>query len=232
MIIWLASYPRSGNTMLRTMLNRVFGLPSYSLYDDRDDIGAVPAVADAVGHRFQPASWPAFYERSRRSADIVAIKTHHPPFDDSKAIYIVRDGRAAIVSWYNMLRNLRRRDDIEISDIIRGEKVVYGDWSTHIAHWRPLERPATLLLRYESLLAEPRSNIDRIANFLGAPPLRSWDNLFGEMHSAMPQFFAAADNRKNIAQMTSDDLALFWRLHGATMTALGYGAESSGSSPA
>ena len=31
--IWLASYPRSGNTFLRIILQSVFDLPSYSAYN-------------------------------------------------------------------------------------------------------------------------------------------------------------------------------------------------------
>src|SRR6476620_12183515 len=30
--VWIASYPRSGNTFLRIILRDAFGLPSYSLY--------------------------------------------------------------------------------------------------------------------------------------------------------------------------------------------------------
>src|SRR5258708_3341660 len=35
-VTWLASYPRSGNTLLRIILKRCFGLTSQSLYDDRE----------------------------------------------------------------------------------------------------------------------------------------------------------------------------------------------------
>ncbi len=45
MLIGLASYPRSGNTFFRVLLNRYFGLQTYSLYDDPSDIGANRAVA-------------------------------------------------------------------------------------------------------------------------------------------------------------------------------------------
>jgi hypothetical protein len=37
MIVWLASYPRSGNTFVRTLLHSAFGLESYSLHCDEGD---------------------------------------------------------------------------------------------------------------------------------------------------------------------------------------------------
>ena len=37
MIIWVASYPRSGNTLFRLLLNRLWGLPTYSVYPRRPD---------------------------------------------------------------------------------------------------------------------------------------------------------------------------------------------------
>jgi len=35
-MIWLASYPRSGNTLLRVILKHCFGLSSQSVYHDSE----------------------------------------------------------------------------------------------------------------------------------------------------------------------------------------------------
>ena len=42
-IVWLASYPRSGNTFLRIVLHRLYGVPTYSVYDDDDPTGPGPS---------------------------------------------------------------------------------------------------------------------------------------------------------------------------------------------
>lgn len=222
MITWLASYPRSGNTQLRLMLRQVFGLSSYSMYDDASDIGAVPAVQEAVGHRFLGQPWASFYRIARSSETMTPVKTHGAPLDAAPAIYVVRDGRAAIISWYNMLVKLRRRTDVTIGDVIAGRKVAFGDWSTHLRAWRPWERPDTLLLRYEELNAEPEAALARIGRFLGAAPLRAWQNEFGRLHTAFPEFFAGGSNERNIAQLSEADRREFWDRHGALMTQLGY----------
>jgi len=39
MIIWLASYPRSGNTLLRTVIKSCMGIDSYSDQDIRPIVG-------------------------------------------------------------------------------------------------------------------------------------------------------------------------------------------------
>ena len=46
--VWLASYPRSGNTLLRCVLNHCFGLPSTSLYPN--DLGRNRTLQRHAGH--------------------------------------------------------------------------------------------------------------------------------------------------------------------------------------
>lgn len=48
MIIWLASYPRSGNILLRIILKSVFGKETYSKYNDLKDIGANQKIMELV----------------------------------------------------------------------------------------------------------------------------------------------------------------------------------------
>jgi hypothetical protein len=40
-ILWIASYPRSGNSFLRVVLKAAFGLPSDSLYAEKSDVPGV-----------------------------------------------------------------------------------------------------------------------------------------------------------------------------------------------
>jgi len=73
MIVWLASYPRSGNTALRVLLNRVFGLETLSLYDDRTDIGASEERARLVGHRSHGRTAEAFAAEAAAASDLTAL---------------------------------------------------------------------------------------------------------------------------------------------------------------
>jgi hypothetical protein len=52
-IVWLASYPRSGNTFLRVVLHNLYGVPTYSVYEDDDPVAERVGPA-LVGYRPKP----------------------------------------------------------------------------------------------------------------------------------------------------------------------------------
>jgi hypothetical protein len=224
-IVWLASYPRSGNTLLRTILRQAFGMPSYSIYDDTYDIGANPQVAALVGH--EPLGMPLDRLLEERSAapGPCLLKTHdapHPARDTDLAIYVVRDGRAAAVSYLHYLHNVMRRPRVTLEEVILGEHVRFGHWSDHIRMWEPDRRPRTLLVRYEDLIGTPPAAIRSIRDFTGFEPVAEWRTDFETMRRLDPRFFRAGSNERNIAHMAGDAEDLFWQVHGDTMTAMGY----------
>lgn len=97
-VIWLASYPRSGNTLLRTILWQCFGLPSGSVYPD--DLGGNRALADYVGHIERGPN----RETTFPVGSIPMMKTHEFPKDRGHAIYVIRDGRDVIVSLWKFYK--------------------------------------------------------------------------------------------------------------------------------
>ena len=106
MIVWLASYPRSGNTFLRIVLHRLYGVPTYSVYDDDDPV-AQRVGPDLVGWRPKPG------DRTEMIAapGVHFVKTHkRRKGDGSPAVYLVRDGRDALVSRARLLAAERARD--------------------------------------------------------------------------------------------------------------------------
>jgi len=222
MIIWLASYPRSGNTLLRQILKQVFGQETYSDSNDLKDLGLHKAGRSIVGHRNYQESWDEFYDAARRGDRLCFVKTHGPPRDLEKAICIVRDGRSAIVSYYHLLRDYRRRADIDLTMVIRGETPM-GSWSKQLDAWQPLQRADSLLLRFENLRLRPEKCISDISNFTGLRPVNSWVNPLRELRTAMPGFARHGDDRRNIEELNGENDLLFWELHGDWMERLGYG---------
>ena len=221
MIIWLASYPRSGNTLTRTLLNHAFGLASWSEHGD-PKLGGHAAVSEVIGHRHWAGDWPSAYQSMRASPHLHVVKTHAPPKDDGPAIYVVRDGRSAIVSYHHYLARLH---DLHMTfDQISAGAASFGDWSSHLAAWSPLDRPATLLLRYEDLANDPAAAIHRLAHFLSRSPMGQWTNPFEQKRSLMPEFFHRASDSANIAEWSGPELDRFWVRHGTWMKALGYAA--------
>jgi sulfotransferase family protein len=220
MVVWLASYPRSGNTLLRILLNRAFAIETLSLYDDLYDIGARPTVANIVGHRNHGLDREQFYEHTHRSDRIFFVKTHELPCNDAKAIYVVRDGRAAVVSFHHHHRNFRE-EGTSLSNIIRGEQWP-GAWSSHVDAWVLSGRPNTLVLKYEDLIGENLPPLKRVADFLGLPEPQRVSVDFAELHTLFPNFFRSGSNERNIAELKGNDLDLFWSLQGNTMERMRY----------
>lgn len=156
-IIWLASYPRSGNTLLRTILWHCFALRSASIYNNEIDAsGGGRELEELVGHiehepkgsiRFPPYSIPL-------------VKTHEHPANENPAIYVVRDGRAASVSLWKYYRG-----NLPLDAVIEGRHR-FGTWSSHVYAWSPDKRPHTLLLRYEDMVNDLPMIVQRISVFL------------------------------------------------------------------
>ena len=221
MIVWLASYPRSGSTLTRQVFRQVFGMHTHSRYNDKKDISLLPEVVEAVGHRSYDGEWQDFYEQAARSEELFLVKTHEPPPDGNKAIYIVRDGRATMVSFFHFLCELRQRDDIDMPRVIEG-RVPFGSWSDHLNAWAPLDRADTLLVRFEDLVEDPRGPTARIAEFLGVREVAAWRNEIDRLREIFPGFFRFGSNERNIGELTAEHDELFWGLHGDWMRRLGY----------
>jgi len=124
MIIWLASYPRSGNTYLRVVLNSVFNLETLSLHDDRAVMKEGSAITNFVGHRFLPYDFSI--ADARASDDLFLVKTHDRPdmtdiSEDNHVIYLLRDGRESTLSLHRYINDISRQNIALIG-------IILGDW--------------------------------------------------------------------------------------------------------
>ncbi len=217
MIIWVASYPRSGNTFFRTVLHQAFGFDTWSAYPEGAD--GAGSIADVTGHR---EFTPDFRLEDAAMADeLYFVKTHDPPRDNRKAIYLIRDGRATIASYYHYACNIRG-DALEMADAIIG-RIMFGPWAAHVMSWNPRQRPDTLLIKFEELVADPASFYPRIQEFVGREP-RPDVTLpgFEQLQARNSTFFRSGSNEAWRKDFSEDDHNLFWSLHGQIMAEYGY----------
>ena len=218
MIVWIASHPRSGNTLARTILNRCFDVKSHSLYDQIESEGMAPIA----GHLAHGMELGAFVAMASASDETFFIKTHELPSGDSHpAIYIVRDGRAALSSRRRYVEEIGKRIyPIEYLAIGAHPFVAWGD---HVVAW--LERSAgkLLLLRYEELSPPSAALLGGIAEFIGRPIVRDFDVTFAELRALNPTFFQVGHNERGINEIARMCPAIFWSGNGAVMNRLGYG---------
>ena len=218
MLLWLASYPRSGNTMTRALLQQCFGLKSRSLDSTGDDrVFASSEVRDLVGHYSGSESSEELITSAQNADSIQVIKTHLLPPTDDPIIHLVRDGRAAIVSYFHFLNEVEGLD-IPLEAVIEG-RVYAGSWANHFESIST--RRNRLLLRYEDLVRRPSESTQKISEFIGMRPVAEFTLGFEEMHQALPKFFRVGSNDRNIAELAGLEKR-YDEIHGEVARKLGY----------
>src|SRR5262249_19570975 len=153
-------------------------------------------------------------------AKTLLIKTHGPNEPKGRAIYVVRDGRASIDSYYHYHKKYAFEQP-SLTEVIAGA-CQFGSWSEHYLAWRPNKRPNTLFLRYEDLIKKPEEIVGQLAQFLERDAGNGHLPSFEELKARAPTFFRRGDNQDFLSQWTPQQMALFNRLHGAVMEELGY----------
>lgn len=225
MIVWLASYPRSGNTLLRTVLHQTLGCGSYSDEIDpevRRSVAMSEEAAAEYGRRELPQPWEEFYPRASADRETHFVKTHRPPRDAQPALYVVRDGRSTLVSYERFHKRFHGERARTLLELVLGVDY-YGDWSGHYARWTERPEGKTLVLRYEELVDASPALLERIAAFVGRSAPRVWKNPFAEMNARNPVFFESGSARW-VGNGSWSGLvdAAFFELHGTLMRILGY----------
>jgi hypothetical protein len=172
-IVWLASYPRSGNTFLRAVLHALYGVPTYSVYDDDDPV-AQRVGPDLVGYQPKPGDRTSMMA----SDDLYFMKTHKRRKPDGcPAIYLVRDGRDAVVSHARLRASLedpsgRRAFESFLYDEITRPYVdgqpSSGTWGGNVLAWLNKTAP-TVVLKYEDLVADAAKTVKSAVSSLTLP---------------------------------------------------------------
>lgn len=222
--VWIASYPRSGNTFLRIILERVFSLPSYSVYYSDGSKHRDPSAEALQDAPRLPADWKSRLTDSAM-APAVMIKTHDLPTDSGPAIFIARDGRAAIHSYYHYHKKFAFEQP-SLTEVIAGI-CQFGSWSEHCRGWNPKTRPGTLLLLYDQLVTAPEKAISRLAEFLKREPQKADLPEFQQLQQHLPAFFRRGQNADYLSEWSPDQIALFNQLHGDAMRDLGFSLSTS-----
>ncbi len=213
MLVWVASFPRSGNTFLRIVLNRRYGIPTSVIYD-------YDGVADRVGGELVGyVDRPAPLAEMRAAAEPHFIKTHQPRDNDvdaaDRAICLVRDGRDALVSWARMLSE---EDPATFPAVLR--QLIDGSdgrgtdrWGVNVLSWLRPPAPHRVVLTYAELVADPAASVDRVMAVI-APDLRPDRNAvipaFDELRQVDSGFFRRGAVGSHLDELPPELLELFW----------------------
>jgi len=147
-MVWLASYPRSGVTFLRLLLERLYGVPTHTVYTSE---------WRATGDLF-PAN--RLFPQNNNAPDPTFVKTHG--VDEApkggRAIHLVRDPRDALVSHAHFACDFSHKwmgYDEAIRAAIHGNLGI-PTWGAHTVAW--LGRPA-VRIHFDDLIANPLATI-------------------------------------------------------------------------
>jgi hypothetical protein len=168
-------------------------------------------------------------EMIRGRSEYFFIKTHRlsEARDPAPAIYIVRDGRDALVSQAHFVEHRERfadhSFDARVARLIREGMPNRSHWSENVRVWRTRPAP-TALIRFEDLVVDPVSTVSSAFETLDLPLRGTTGRLpsFAESRAQMPHIFRRGEVGAWREEMPPHLEERFWRLHGDEMRALGY----------
>ncbi len=153
--VFIVGYPKSGNTWVQNLLAALnYGLdltlaPDALVQDLVPDVHAKPW--------FRRYSSPMFF------------KSHALPQPNYRqVVYLLRDGRDAMVSYLHHLQSMEHRA-IDFLDLIRSGKGLFPcKWPVHVEQWlaNPFQA-RMIIMRYEDLKKDTLAEIQRICALAG-----------------------------------------------------------------
>jgi hypothetical protein len=215
-MIWLASYPRSGNTYFRIVLHEVYGIESSDYHQEKN------------------------IKLNRNYQSYPVVKTHMLPshLNQSEkkfpAIYLVRDGRDTLVSLAHHKKDFYDKNTTFIDNlheiILAAKDSYFGGWSKHITEW---SIHAKNIIHFENLIYNPIQEVEKIRHLIDLPKPQKVAPSFKDIRTKRykygrnwkknrERFF-----RRGIVGAWKDEMPddlhhLFWELHGDAMIKLGY----------
>lgn len=217
MLFWICSYPRSGNTLTRTVLKRCFDALSYTVYNSN----RAGRLSDITGGAPFDGTAEELVAAARASSSAMFVKTHDCKApDEDRMLYIVRDGRAAISS-FRRFQSTHNGAKFSLEEMVLGVPPVQP-WAAHAAWGAARPAETTLVLHFEDLCQPNEKTLDRIAAFTGLPVQRALDITFDHLHELQPEFFGVGSNGPGIEEIEAACPALFWMVNGGAMRQHGY----------
>ena len=194
MIVWIASYPKSGNTWVRSLLSSYLytedGIFNFSLLKKIDQFPHTKFfnyfTNDFSNIKNISNYWIAAQDRLNFLNDnkTIFLKTHsalctleNNSFTNANntqaVIYVVRDPRNVITSISNHFSHDLKESYKFITNrnkIISGSdfsmSTVLGSWSDHYTSWNKIKFSPILVVKYEDLINDTKNSLINILNFL------------------------------------------------------------------
>lgn len=189
MIIWVASYPKSGNTWIRLFLDsllyseddldinniKIDQFPQKNdfngLVKDFDDLKEVSINYIVAQDRINLDNKIKFFKT--HSANWKAYNTSFTNFENTLGvIHIIRDPRNVITS---ILNHYSKENYLEALEFMNNTTLrtcdkqkfltIISSWSNHYNSWKKFKKNY-LLIRYEDLIHKPEKTFEKVSNYV------------------------------------------------------------------
>jgi Sulfotransferase domain len=152
--VFIVGYPKSGNTWFQHLVSGVvYGVDART---------SPPLLANDL---VPDVHLNTFY---RRYSTPMFFKSHSlPRADYRRVVYLLRDGRDAMVSYFHYLQALRgaKLDFLEL--VTAGAPEIPCKWHQHVEAWLQNPHDARMLvIKYEDLLSQPVEQLERFCRFI------------------------------------------------------------------
>jgi hypothetical protein len=198
-IIWLASYPKSGNTWLRIFIENLFRNTSVPAKINELDVvryndNSPNLYERCVGHNISTLTDSQLHQYREavqsylgNTSETVFVKSHSAlqNYEDKPliylehtvgAVYLLRNPFDMVVSFSDHYR-ISYDDAIEaiaspshrVNTTQQGIFQILGGWTNHYKSWFGVENFDPLFIRYEDMVRSPLKTFGRFSKFLGLP---------------------------------------------------------------
>ena len=203
MIIWLASYPKSGNTWVRSFISALFfDIEGKNDFSNLKKIKQFPSksIFKNFTKNYQKIeevykNWINAQNFLNLDKELKFLKTHHVnciinnyKFTDDKnsigVIYIVRDPRNVLLSVKNHFSLSNYENEKHWIGIEKTAEDKFKDymiptlissWNTHYKTWKNKTKNY-LLIKYEDLQIDPQKEFFKISKYLEKITNKRFDN--------------------------------------------------------
>ncbi|XP_077989338.1 sulfotransferase 1C4-like [Glandiceps talaboti] len=178
--VFIATYPKSGTTMMQEMLSLIYNDCDVSKIKDVPLYLRMPFLENDIVT--PDGKMVPVYPMVNQMPSPRVIKTHLPyeltppkVFEKKvKVIYVSRNPKDTAVSYYhfhhwnNMLQTIEKWDDF-VERFVEG-KVAWGSWFDHVlGYWNHRNDGNILFLQFADLKKDLPGQVRKIADFLGKP---------------------------------------------------------------
>ena len=151
--VFLVGYPKSGNTWFQNLAaGAVYGvLPEFA----PPSFLHLDLVPDVHQKRFY-----------KRYSNPMFFKSHHLPLPEyRRVVYLLRDGRDVMVSYFRALE--ARQKIFQFEEMVAQDQQLFPcKWHEHVATWMKNPFGAEMLIvKYEDLHADPVRELKRFCRF-------------------------------------------------------------------